>query len=151
MYADLYRLVLNSVTSGGASINDSFMHGSIPTLPFGGVGESGTGAYHGVASFDTFTHRRTVVETPGWMEGLLRARYVPYDLAAWKQYQWINKKTPNFDREGNQIKGLSYWTWMVFGLGGPSAKGALLRWILVLVSSYAAMTYGVQFKNRLLS
>jgi len=143
--------ILNSVTSGGASINDSFMHGSIPTLPFGGVGESGTGAYHGVASFDTFTHRRTVVETPGWMEGLLRARYVPYDLAAWKQYQWINKKTPNFDREGNQIKGLSYWTWMVFGLGGPSAKGALLRWILVLVSSYAAMTYGVQFKNRLLS
>lgn len=139
------------MTSGGATINDSFMHGAIPTIPFGGVGESGTGAYHGALSFETFTHRRTIVEVPGWMEKLLRARYVPYDMAAWKQYQWLNKRTPDFDRNGNQIKGLSYWTWMLFGLGGASAKGALIRWIMVLVSGYATLTYGVPMKNKYLS
>ncbi|KXJ91088.1 aldehyde dehydrogenase [Microdochium bolleyi] len=143
--------ILNSVTSGGATINDSFMHGAIPTIPFGGVGESGTGAYHGVSSFETFTHRRTIVEVPGWMEKLLRARYVPYDMGAWKQYQWINSKKVDFDRNGNQIKGLSYWMWMLFGLGGPTAKGALLRWLFVLASGYATLTFGVPLKNKYLS
>merc|ERR1712000_683055 len=48
--------ILSEVTSGGASVNDAFFHGSIPTLAFGGVGDSGQGAYRGKASFDTFTH-----------------------------------------------------------------------------------------------
>ena len=68
------KRILDETRSGGATINDAFFHASIPTLPFGGVGESGQGAYRGRASFETFTHRRTVVETPGWMEGLLAVR-----------------------------------------------------------------------------
>lgn len=70
--------ILNEVTSGGASVNDAFFHGSIPTLAFGGVGDSGSGAYRGKASFDTFSHRRSVTNTPGWMEALLDVRYPPY-------------------------------------------------------------------------
>ena len=70
------KQVLDQTRSGGATVNDGFYHASIPTLPFGGVGESGQGAYRGRASFECFTHRRTVVETPGWMEGLLKVRYV---------------------------------------------------------------------------
>ena len=66
--------ILNETRSGGATVNDSFFHASISTLPFGGVGESGQGAYRGRASFETFTHRRTIVSTPGWMEGLLAVR-----------------------------------------------------------------------------
>ena len=69
------KRILNETRSGGATVNDAFFHASIPTLPFGGVGESGQGSYRGRASFDCFTHRRTVVETPGWMEGLLAVRY----------------------------------------------------------------------------
>ncbi|KAI0096065.1 Aldehyde/histidinol dehydrogenase [Nemania sp. FL0031] len=132
--------VLNHVTSGGASINDSYMHGSISTLPFGGVGESGTGAYHGRASFDCFTHRRTVVVTPGWTEKLLRVRYLPYHSGELKRFLWMNSSKPDFDRDGKPIRGLSYWLWMVFGLGGPSAKGALIRWLTVLAAAYAYYT-----------
>ncbi|KAI1331814.1 aldehyde dehydrogenase [Xylariaceae sp. FL0255] len=128
--------ILSSVTSGGASMNDSYMHGSVPTLPFGGVGESGTGAYHGRASYDCFTHRRTVVATPNWMDKLLRVRYQPHSPADYKQFMWLNSVKPDFDRDGKPITGIGYWTWMILGLGGPSAKGALLRWLIVLVAGY---------------
>lgn len=63
---------LQEILSGGASINDGFYHGTIPNLAFGGVGDSGQGNYRGKASFDCFTHRRSVTTTPGWMEGLLK-------------------------------------------------------------------------------
>ncbi|KAI1764154.1 aldehyde dehydrogenase [Hypoxylon sp. FL1150] len=130
--------ILNNVTSGGASINDAWMHGAIATLPFGGVGESGTGSYHGRASFDCFTHRRTVVEVPGWMDKLLRVRYVPFSPTEFKRHLWMTGSKPGFDREGRVLSGPSYWLWLVFGLGGPSAKGALLRWMVLLASAYAA-------------
>lgn len=123
------------------------MHASVPTLPFGGVGESGTGAYHGKLSYETFTHRRTVVEVPGWMDKLMRARYLPYDQAQLARFQWMNSTKPDFDREGNQIQGLSYWAWMLFGLGGPSAKGALLRWLVVASGIFFYSTYGVQLSQ----
>jgi aldehyde dehydrogenase (NAD+) len=54
------ELVLNGATSGGACVNGTLMHVSNPHLPFGGVGESGMGAYHGKFGFDTFSHRRSV-------------------------------------------------------------------------------------------
>ncbi|KAI1425035.1 Aldehyde/histidinol dehydrogenase [Xylaria sp. FL1777] len=136
--------VLSHVTSGGASINDAYMHGAVSTLPFGGVGESGTGAYHGRASFDCFTHRRTVVATPGWMDKLLRVRYSPYLQSELDRFLWINSRKPDFDRNGKQITGLGYWFWMVFGLGGPTAKGALFRWLTVLAAGY---TYFTQFHH----
>jgi beta-apo-4'-carotenal oxygenase len=115
------------------------MHGSVGTLPFGGVGQSGAGAYRGKASFDCFTHRRTVVETPNWMDKLLRVRYMPYLESELKNFQWMNAKKVDFDRNGNKIKGPGYWLWLVLGLGGSSTKGALLRWLIVAVSSYVAL------------
>ncbi|KAI0811484.1 Aldehyde/histidinol dehydrogenase [Xylaria sp. FL0064] len=139
--------VLSHVTSGGASINDSYMHGSISTLPFGGVGESGTGAYHGRASFDCFTHRRTVVATPNWMDRLLRVRYSPYSESNLKQFLWLNSRKPDFDRNGKQISGLGYWIWMVLGLGGPTAKGALIRWLAVFAAGYAYLTQSHYLTN----
>jgi aldehyde dehydrogenase (NAD+) len=52
--------VLDSCTSGGACVNGTLLHISNPNLPFGGVGESGIGAYHGKFGFDTFSHQRGV-------------------------------------------------------------------------------------------
>ncbi|KAI6710866.1 hypothetical protein JHW43_006597 [Diplocarpon mali] len=121
--------ILNEVTSGGASVNDAFFHGSIPTLAFGGVGDSGQGAYRGKASFDTFTHRRSVTTTPGWMEKLIDVRYPPYD-GKLKKFRQMSEMKPNFDRDGREIKGLGYWAGFVLNLGGSSTKGALLRWAL---------------------
>jgi acyl-CoA reductase-like NAD-dependent aldehyde dehydrogenase len=53
--------VLERTTSGGVTVNHVWLHLGVPDLPFGGVGPSGMGAYHGRDSFDTFTHRKSVL------------------------------------------------------------------------------------------
>jgi aldehyde dehydrogenase (NAD+) len=64
------------VSSGGATINDTFAQFLNTRLPFGGVGDSGMGAYHGKASFDTFSHAKSVVKRATWPD--LRLKYPPY-------------------------------------------------------------------------
>jgi aldehyde dehydrogenase (NAD+) len=56
--------VLEATSSGGACVNATLLHLAVPELPFGGVGESGSGAYHGRAGFDTFSHRKSVLRRP---------------------------------------------------------------------------------------
>lgn len=138
--------ILNNITSGGATMNDAWMHGSLTTVPFGGVGTSGTGAYRGKHSFACFSHHRTIAQTPTWMDKLLRVRYMPYLESELKQFRWLNGVKPDFDRNGQTIRGVRYWMWMIFGLGGPSVKGALLRWLVVLASGYAAVS-GLNLKR----
>jgi coniferyl-aldehyde dehydrogenase len=60
------RRVLEGTISGGAVVNNTMLHYSVEDLPFGGVGASGYGAYHGEAGFETFTHARSVLEVPVW-------------------------------------------------------------------------------------
>ncbi len=69
---------LHNTTSGGACINDTIMHISNHNLPFGGVGNSGSGRYHGKYSFLTFSNQRAVVKTPTWID--LPFKYVPFRL-----------------------------------------------------------------------
>lgn len=59
---EIEETVVGSVSYGGGCINDTLMHIATPYLPFGGVGESGMGAYHGQGSFDTFTHYKSVLK-----------------------------------------------------------------------------------------
>jgi len=68
--------VLAKTTSGGACINDTLMHVTNHKLPFGGVGNSGTGKYHGKDSFLAFSNQRAVVSTPTWID--LPLKYVPF-------------------------------------------------------------------------
>lgn len=70
------RQVLQRTSSGGVCINDTILHIAIPELPFGGVGDSGMGSYHGKAGFDTFSHRKSVLSKPFWLD--LDWRYPPY-------------------------------------------------------------------------
>ena len=70
--------VIRRTSSGGACINDTIMHIANENLPFGGVGNSGMGRYHGYESFETFSHRRSVVVTQTWLD--LPFRYMPYKL-----------------------------------------------------------------------
>ncbi|MBB2478883.1 aldehyde dehydrogenase [Bacillus sp. APMAM] len=56
------REILQSVSFGGGCINDTVYHFASPYLPFGGVGNSGIGAYHGKGSFDTFSHQKSVLK-----------------------------------------------------------------------------------------
>lgn len=67
--------VLRETASGGVCINDTMSHIMGKALPFGGVGESGMGQYHGKAGFDGFTHYRSVLQRPLWPD--LRFRYPP--------------------------------------------------------------------------
>jgi aldehyde dehydrogenase (NAD+) len=75
--------VLTSTSSGGVCVNDCLSHLVPPELPFGGVGPSGMGAYHGKASFDTFSHKKSVLDKPTRLDPPLR--YPPYtdDKAKW--------------------------------------------------------------------
>lgn len=70
--------IIGRTTSGGACINDTIMHIANENLPFGGVGNSGMGAYHGRLSFDAFSHRRAVVVSPRKFD--IPFRYMPYKL-----------------------------------------------------------------------
>ena len=56
------KKLLSEISSGGVSVNDTLMHCVNPNLPFGGVGNSGIGSYHGKYSFDTFSHKKSVSE-----------------------------------------------------------------------------------------
>ena len=62
------RLVLSRTRSGGVTLNGTLLHGAAPSLPFGGVGQSGTGAYHGHAGFLRFSHQRSIYR-PGRFSG----------------------------------------------------------------------------------
>jgi aldehyde dehydrogenase (NAD+) len=76
--------VLQKSTSGGACINDTIMHIVNHKMPFGGVGNSGLGKYHGHYSFLAFSNQRAVVNTPTWID--LPFKYVPF-----KYFNWIKR------------------------------------------------------------
>lgn len=69
--------VLNLTTSGGVTINDTIIHVASSYLPFGGVGPSGMGAYHGKASFDVFTHKKSVIKRGTFIE--FPIKFAPYN------------------------------------------------------------------------
>ncbi|WP_460841638.1 aldehyde dehydrogenase family protein [Nocardioides marmoraquaticus] len=70
------RSVLRRTSSGAAVVNHLMYHLLVNDLPFGGVGASGMGAYHGRWSFDTFSHHRAVLRKPTWPDR--SAAYPPY-------------------------------------------------------------------------
>lgn len=73
---DVEQDVLANIQFGGGCINNTLMHIANNNLPFGGVGESGLGAYHGHRSFLTFSHQRSVLKSSTFMD--LPMRYAPY-------------------------------------------------------------------------
>ena len=70
------KYVLTSTTSGGVTINDTIIHVANLNLPFGGVGNSGVGKYHGKESFETFTHNKSVMKRGTFIE--FNIRFAPY-------------------------------------------------------------------------
>jgi len=68
--------IIQDYSFGGGCVNDTVIHFSNKRLPFGGVGHSGIGAYHGKLSFDTFSHKKAIVKKAYWLD--LPMRYAPY-------------------------------------------------------------------------
>lgn len=70
------KRIIQNFSFGGGCINDTVVHFSNKRLPFGGVGYSGIGAYHGQLSFDIFSHKKGIVKKANWLD--LPMRYAPY-------------------------------------------------------------------------
>ncbi len=83
--------VLEQVRCGGACINDVIMHLTVHDLPFGGLGSSGMGAYHGQAGFETFSHHQSILKQSTRLD--LQLRYPPYGTLIKKMlgYRTVSK------------------------------------------------------------
>lgn len=79
--------ILERVRSGGVCINDCLIHLTNPNLPFGGIGDSGLGAYHGYESFRVFSHFRAVERKPLWAD--IALRYPPYKIPLNRITKWF--------------------------------------------------------------
>jgi aldehyde dehydrogenase (NAD+) len=84
---EVQKRVLERTSSGGVTVNHTLLHLTVPALPFGGVGASGLGAYHGKFSFETFSHRKSVLIKPTWLD--LKFIYPPYDKTKRKLVRWL--------------------------------------------------------------
>lgn len=81
--------VLTELSFGNGAINESIMQISNSNLPFGGVGESGIGSYHGESGFKTFTHYKSILEKPNWLE--LSLKYSPHTDTKLKIIKFLMK------------------------------------------------------------
>jgi len=77
--------IITTFSFGGGCINDCMIHFVNKRLPFGGVGHSGIGAYHGKLGFDTFSHHKAIVKKPTWGDNPIR--YAPYK----NKLKWVKK------------------------------------------------------------
>ena len=77
--------MLSEISFGGGCVNDTILHLATPHMPFGGVGESGMGGYHGQYSFDTFSHQKSILKR--WAKPDVPLRYAPYG----GKLKWIKK------------------------------------------------------------
>ena len=85
--------VLSNTRSGGVTINDTLLHVAVEDLPFGGVGASGMGTYHGKAGFETFSHKKSILEVRssvglGFLRGTKLAR-PPYGKKVERLLRWL--------------------------------------------------------------
>lgn len=81
------KRILKEISFGGGAINETVMHITNPNLPFGGVGQSGIGNYHGEAGFKTFTHYKSVMDKPTWFDPFVR--YSPHTSFRLKLMRWM--------------------------------------------------------------
>lgn len=84
---DKKEKIINEFSFGGGAVNEAVMHITNSRLPFGGVGESGIGNYHGKAGFDTFSHTKSIMEKQTWFEPKLR--FSPYTEKSLKWIKWF--------------------------------------------------------------
>jgi len=118
--------VLDNTSSGGVTINDIMLHAGVPNAPFGGVGESGYGAYHGKYGFEAFSHTRTIVAPPNWMETVLSFRYRPFDF---KNLKYLGVSDKIIGKPGQTLEEQT--------VGRPAGLGKILKTAALAVAVLA--------------
>ncbi|XP_018400377.1 PREDICTED: aldehyde dehydrogenase, dimeric NADP-preferring isoform X2 [Cyphomyrmex costatus] len=106
-------LFINNTSSGSICINDTILHAAVESLPFGGVGNSGMGAYHGKFTFDTFTHKKgcLIRNYNKIAEIVAKSRFPPYSDANLKLLRYLVERRPSLPF----LKYIPYV--LMFGLG----------------------------------
>lgn len=82
---NLQQKIIDNIQFGGGCINDTVAHLGNLNLPFGGIGQSGMGSYHGKSSFDTFSQQKSIMKKSNWLD--IPLRYPPYD----NKLKWLKK------------------------------------------------------------
>ncbi|KAE8371593.1 Aldehyde/histidinol dehydrogenase [Aspergillus bertholletiae] len=112
--------ILTKTLSGGVTFNDCMLHVAAKGAPFGGVGQSGMGKYHGQYGFLEFTHLRTHIDPPSWLEKVMAARYPPYSSDKVRKLHRPSKAP--FDRQGNTVRRARGWLYaLAFVIAGSVA------------------------------
>ena len=75
------KYMMTNFAFGGGAINDTVIQITNKKLPFGGIGNSGIGTYHGKHSFELFSHKKSIIKKANWLD--LPLRYAPYNLPLW--------------------------------------------------------------------
>ncbi|KAJ8342241.1 hypothetical protein SKAU_G00321690 [Synaphobranchus kaupii] len=88
------KRIIAETSSGGVTANDVLMHYTVPSLPFGGVGKSGMGSYHGKHTFEQLSHMRSCLVKPLALESLNQVRYPPQGTARPAQGPFLNADVP---------------------------------------------------------
>lgn len=110
---EVKNMFLTNTSSGGVTVNDTILHFSVETVPFGGVGSSGMGRYHGKDSFDTFVHKKTVLEKnlQKLPEKAWAIRYPPFSDTKLELMKLAFRPKPQIS-----LKWLSYLAIFAFGI-----------------------------------
>ncbi|CAF3362882.1 unnamed protein product [Rotaria socialis] len=122
---NLAKTIINSTSSGSTCVNDVIFQIAPPCLPFGGVGESGIGNYHGKNSFDAFSHSRSVAYSPTWAERLIAKRNPPYTQKKTASLESLTKGHRNW----LPIPRLGFWFWAFAALATAIATRVITRGI----------------------
>lgn len=118
--------MLNETTSGGITFNDCILHVGAKDAPFGGVGTSGMGYYHGPYGVNAFSYLRTYVELPSLMDKVMGFRYPPYTDRKTKQITDAQTRRAWFDRDGrDQRSGWRTLSVLVFSI----TVGGMCFWV----------------------
>ena len=111
--SDTVDRVIKNTISGGVTVNDVLLHAGVPDAPFGGVGESGIGSYHGRYGILAFSHQRTVVALPTWLDRLMGHRYPPYTDEKLKRVEKVKADFKRGETQRDQkiksVRGRGWW------------------------------------------
>ncbi|KAF9077136.1 NAD-aldehyde dehydrogenase [Rhodocollybia butyracea] len=126
--------IFDNTQSGSAMANETIIHPAAYGLPFGGIGPSGSGYHSGKYGFDMFTHLRSSMDSPGWLDMLLSFRYPPYTPAKLKAMGRFTGSSlpprPTGPPSDPQVSntGKLFWTkWFSFLLALGLAGGVMKR------------------------
>ncbi|TIA93393.1 hypothetical protein E3P99_00162 [Wallemia hederae] len=125
--------IFEGTLSGSAVQNEAIMQVGCEDLPFGGVGASGHGSYHGKRTFDLFTYERAILRSKTWLEFLFTLRYPPYSDGKLKALSRAVREPITFDKPGHES--------ILTSLGQITRKGVKLG-ALIGVVAFVAKRYG---------